>query len=113
VTGCLRPTPADNPPIFAGLQPAELRRIGATLPLARSATEPGHLLRSALTRPSSADPRRLKSRHPFVPATQLISSSDNNTPAVQWADHRWNAEWADNLTRLRIFIPDTGTHAPE
>jgi len=76
--------------------------------------EPGHLLHSALTRPSSADARRLKSRHQFVPATHLISSSDNyNIRTVQWADHQWNVEWADNPTRLRIFISDTGTHRPE
>jgi len=31
--------------------------------------------------------------------------------SVQWADHQWNAEWADNPTRLRILIRDTGTHA--
>jgi len=33
VTGCLRPTPADNLPILAGIQPAELRCRGATLSL--------------------------------------------------------------------------------
>jgi len=78
VTGCLRPTRADNLPILTGIQPAELRRNGATLSLTRRAMEPGHVLHSALTRPSSADARRLKSRHPFVPAAQLISSSDND-----------------------------------
>jgi len=42
-----------------------------------------------------------------------ISSSDNNNiRAPQWADHQGNAEWADNPTRLRIFIPDTDTHPP-
>ena len=77
MTGCLRPTPADNLPIIAGIQSSELRRSGATLSLAPRAVEPEHLLRSALTRPSSADARRLKSRHPFVPAAQhLISSSE-------------------------------------
>ena len=82
--------------------------------LARRAMEPGHLLHSALTRPSSADAWRLKSRHPSVPVTQyLICSSDNNNiSAAQWADHQWNAEWADISTRLRIFIPDTGTPNP-
>ena len=42
----------------------------------------------------------------------LISSSDNNNirGGAQWTDHQWNAEWADNPTRLRIFIPDTDTH---
>ena len=116
VTGCLRPTRADNLPILTGIQPAELRRNGATLSLTRRAMEPGHVLHSALTRPSSADARRLKSRHPFVPAAQqLISSPDNNNNicAAQWADYQWNVEWLDNTTRLRIFIPDTGTYPPE
>jgi len=76
--------------------------------------ETGHLLHSVLTRPSSADARRLKSRHPFLPAAQqLISFSDNNNNNIRtahWADHQWNAELADNPTRLRILIPDTGTH---
>jgi len=47
VNGCLRVTPADNLPILAVIQPAELRHIGATLPLALRALEPGHLLHSA------------------------------------------------------------------
>ena len=32
---------------------------------------------------------------------------------AQWADHQWNPEWADNPTRLRIFIPETSTHPLE
>ena len=47
--------------------------------------------------------------YPF--AQQLISSS-NNIRVVHWADHQWIAEWADSSTRLRNFIPDTGTHPP-
>jgi len=47
VTGCLRPTPADNLPIFAGIQLADLLRNGVTLSLARRAMEPVHLLHSA------------------------------------------------------------------
>jgi len=70
VTGCLRPTPADNLPILAGIQPAELRRNSATLSLGRRAVEPGHLLHPALNRPTSAVARRLKSRHPFVLSAQ-------------------------------------------
>jgi len=91
VTGCLRPTPADNLPILARIQPAELRRSGATLFLAHCAMVPGHLLHSVLTCPSSANARRLKSRHAFVPAAQhLISlSGNNNIRAAQWADHQW------------------------
>jgi len=114
VTGCLHPTPADNLPILAGIQPAELRRRGATtLSLGRRAMEPGHLLHSELTRPSGAAARRLKLRHPFVPAAQLISFSDNNNICVaEWVDHQWNMEWADTSSRLHTLIPDTGTHTP-
>jgi len=114
-TGCLRPTPADNLPILAGIQTAELRRSGGTLSLARRAMEPGHLLYSALTRPSSADARRFKSRHPLVPAAQQpISSSDNNNMrAAQWADNQWNAEWADNPTRLAFSSPTSAPTPPE
>jgi len=66
-------------PIRAGIQPAELHHNGATLSPERRAMEPEHLLHSALTRPPSADVQHLKSRNPFVPATQqLISFSDNN-----------------------------------
>jgi len=79
MAGCLRPTQADNLPILAGIQPAELRRTGATLSLARRAMEPGHLLHSAFSCPPRANARHLKSRHPFVPVAQkLISSSDDD-----------------------------------
>jgi len=115
VTGCLRPTPVDNLPTLAGIQPSELRRIGATLSLERHAMEPGHLLHLALNRPSSANIWSLKSRHPFVPTEQhLISSSDNNNiRAAWWADYHCNAEWTDSPTRLRIFITDTGSQPLE
>jgi len=78
VTGCLRPTPVDNLPILASIQTAELRRKRETLSLARRAMEPGHLLHSALTCLPCGNTRRLEFRHPFVPAAQLISSSDQN-----------------------------------
>jgi len=79
VTGCLCPTPADNLSILASIQPAELCHKGATLSLACHAMEPGHLLHSVLICPLSANAWRLKSRHPFVPAThEFIISSDNN-----------------------------------
>ena len=34
VTGCLRPTPIDTLPIFSDIQPAEFRRLGATISFA-------------------------------------------------------------------------------
>jgi len=89
VTGCLHPTPVD---ILAGIQPAELHCNGATLFPARHAMEPRHLLHSELTHPLSANARRLKLRHPFVPATQQLICLSDNIRAAQWADHQWNAE---------------------
>ena len=83
----------DNLPTLTGIQSAELHRNGATLSLGRHAMEPGHLLQVALTHPSSANSRRLKSRHPFAPTAQhLISLSDNNVRVVQWVDYQWNVE---------------------
>jgi len=49
VTGCLHHTPADNLLNLPDIQPAELRRKGATLSVARRAMEPGHLFHLALT----------------------------------------------------------------
>ena len=37
VTGCLSPTPTEDLPVLAGIQPAELRRLGATPFLANRA----------------------------------------------------------------------------
>jgi len=66
VKGCLCPTPTDNLPILSGIQPAELRRKGATLPLARRAMERGYLFDSALTCPLNGNARCLNSRQPFA-----------------------------------------------
>ena len=106
VTGCLRPTPLDNLPILAGIQPAKLRRETATLSLARRALEPTHLLHQTFT--NNKQHRRLKSRHSFVPAARLLLEQADTlgTSAAHWADHHWNAEWKKNPTRLRTFITD-------
>jgi len=51
-----------------------------------------------------------RATHLYPPHNNSISSSDNNNiHAAHWADHQWNAERADNPTRLGIFIPDTNT----
>ena len=50
VTGCLRPTPKDHLPVLSGIQPAELRRLGATLSLAyRRSLDPDHILYGLLS----------------------------------------------------------------
>jgi len=111
VTGCLRPAPADNLLILAGIQPAELRRNGATLSLARRAMESGHLLHTALTFPPSANARRLKSRHSFVLATQPLNNStdDTNRSVAFWTDQRCNAEWLESTNETPYLFPNIGT----
>jgi len=78
LTGCLRPTPADNLPITAGIQRAGFRLKRAALSPARRAMGPGNLLHPALISSQGGNARHLKARHPIVPAAQLISSSDEN-----------------------------------
>ena len=70
-TGCLRPTPTDFFVILAGIQPAKLRRQGATLSLAyQSLMDSKHLLHQLMERPIIALEERLRSRNPFVPAAR-------------------------------------------
>ena len=66
VTGCLRPTPTDYLPVLSGIQPAELRLVGATLSLAyRGSLDPDHILYGLLSGSSDTLQVRLKSRHSF------------------------------------------------
>jgi len=86
VMGHLRPTPVENLPILAGIQPAKLRRKAATLSLTPCH---GHLLQSAFTCPPSRFARYLKSGHPFVPGR--VSSNINN---FYYSDNRY----------IRVFV---------
>ena len=73
VTGCLRPTPTDHLPVLSGIQPAELRRMGATLSLAhRGSLDPDHILHGLLSGSSDNRQVRLRSRRPFVPGARNL-----------------------------------------
>ena len=49
VTGCLHPTLTEDLPVLAGIQPSEIRRLGATLSLAnRAVHDPDHVLHGQL-----------------------------------------------------------------
>ena len=73
VTGCLRPTPTDHLPVLSGIQPAELRRLGATLSLAhRGSLDPDDILYGLLSGSSDNRQVRLRSRRPFVPAARNL-----------------------------------------
>ena len=76
VTGCLRPTPTEDLPVLAGIQPAKLRRLGATLFFANHAIhDPDHVLHGQLFGKQDAHQGRPTSRRPFVPvAWKLLDS---------------------------------------
>ena len=73
VTGCLRPTPTDHLSVLSGIQPAELRRLGATLSLAyRGSLDPNNILHGLLSGSSDTGQVRLRSRCPFVPGARNL-----------------------------------------
>ena len=100
VTGCLRPTPS------SGIQPAELRRMGATLSLAhRGSLDPDHILHGLLSGSSDTLQVRLRSRRPFVPdARNLLDKLARlGIRASEWTNHKWNAEYCENADQAPCF----------
>ena len=96
VTGCLRPTPTDCLPVLAGIQPADLCRLGATLSLAyRGSLDTDHILNELLAGLPDAHRERLKSRRPFVSTAQrlLHDLSELDLRAAQWTDYKWSTEY--------------------
>ena len=111
VTGCLCSTTTDHLSILSDIQPAELRRLGATLSLAhRGFLDPDHILYSLLSGSSDTRQVRLRSRRPFVPAAWnlLDNLAKLFIRASEWTNHKWNTEYCENASRLRAFVPKTG-----
>ena len=111
VTGCLRPTLTDHLPVLSGIQPAELRRMGATLSLAhRGSLDPDHILYGLLSGSSDTRQVRLRSRRSFVPIArnQLDNLARLGIRASEWTNHKWKTEYCENASRLRAFVPETG-----
>ena len=73
VNGCLRPTPMDHLLIFLSIQPAELRRLRATLSFAyRGFLDQDHMLNGRLSGSSDTHQERLRSTRRFVPAARFV-----------------------------------------
>ena len=111
VTGCLRPTPTDHLHVLSGIQPAELRRLGATLSLAHGGfLDSDHILHGLLSGFSDTRQVRLRSRRPFVPGAR--NSLDNlarlGIRASKWTNHKWKTEYCENASRLRTFMSRAG-----
>ena len=110
VTGCLRPTSTDHLPVLSGIQPAELRQMGATLSLAYCGSlDPDHILHGLLSGSSDTRQVRLRSRHPFVPGVQnlLDNLARLSICASEWTNHKWKMEYCENASRLCAFVPET------
>ena len=91
VTGCLCPTTTDHLPVLSVIQPAEFRRMGATLFLVhRGSLDPDRILYGLLS--GSLDTRqvRLRSRRPFVPASRnlLDNLARLGILASEWKNHK-------------------------
>ena len=111
VTGCLHPTPTDHLPVLSGIQPAELRRMGVTLSSAHCGSlDPNHILYVLLSGSSDTCQVRLRYRCPFVPAVWnlLDNLARLGIRASEWTNHKWNAEYCENASRLHAFVPKTG-----
>ena len=111
VTGCLRPTPTDHLPVLPGIQPVELRRMGATLSLAhRGSLDSDHILYDLLSGSSDTRQARLRSRRPFVPGARnlLDNLARLCIRASEWTNHKCKTEYCENASRLRVFVPETG-----
>ena len=112
VTGCLYPTQKDHLPVLSGIQPAELRRMGATLSLAHHGLylDPDHILYGLLSGSSDTRQARLRSRRPFVPAARnlLNNLARLGIRASECTNHKWKTEYCENASRLRTFVPWTG-----
>ena len=92
-------------------QPAELRRLGATLSLAyRGSLDPDHILYDFLSGSSDTRQARLRSRRPFVPAARnlLDNLAGLGIRASEWTNHKRKTEYCENAFRLRAFVPGTG-----
>ena len=60
--------------------------------------------------PSDTRQVRLRSRRPFVPAARnlLNNLARLDIRVSEWTNHEWNAEYCENVFRLRAFVPGTG-----
>ena len=104
-------TPTDHLPVLSSIQPAQLRRLGATLSLAHCGSlDPDHILYGLLSGSSDTCQARLRSRRSFVPAARnlLDNLASLGIRASKWTNHKWNAEYCENASMRRAFVPQTG-----
>ena len=112
VTRCLHPTPTDHLPILLGIQPSELCRLGATLSLSKRGTlDLDHISHGQPAGLPDMLQKRLKSRHPFVPAARKLLNdlSTLGIRTARWMNYRWSAGYSKRTSVLYVFISRTSS----
>ena len=107
VTGCLRSTPTDHLQASSQLSFAEW---GNTLLGSPWISGPRLYFIWSIKWSSRTRQVRLRSRRPFVPAARNLLDSlvRLSIRASEWTNHKWKAEYCENASRLRAFVPRTG-----
>ena len=72
-----------------------------------------HKTKVPLSGSSDARQERQRSRRPFVPAARnlLNNLAGLGIRAFEWTNHKWNVEYCENTSRLRIFTPKTNARS--
>ena len=86
--------------------------MGATLSLAyRGSLDPDHILYGLLSGSSDTRQARVRSRGPFVPGARnlLNNLARLGIRASEWTNHKWKTEYCENASKLRAFVPETGS----
>ena len=86
-------------------------RFAMTLSLAcRGSMDPDHILHGLLSGSSDTRQVKLRSRRLFVPvAPNLLDNLARlGIRASECTNHKWNAEYCENASRLHAFVPRTG-----
>ena len=89
--------------------------MGATLFLAYCGSlDPDHILHGLLSGSSDTRQVRLRSRCPFVPgAWNLLDNLARLSICTsEWTNHKWNAEYCENASRLETGARPVGMGLP-
>ena len=111
VTGCLRPTPMDHLPVLSGIQPAELRRLGATLSLAyRGSLDPDHILYGLLSGSSDTRQVRLRSRRRLFQLSVIFWTTLPDLASAVVNGQITNGKWRRSTVKM---LPGSVLLCPE
>ena len=75
----------------------------------RGSLEPDHILHGVLSGSFDTRQARLRSRGPFVSAARIFWASlpDLASALLNEKNHKWNAKYYENVSRLSAFVPGT------